>query len=323
MDLLPDQLGQLQHRRGLRRRDVEILVLCGRVQHCRADAFGHISAVCVAADLVSATQYVHGILIFDDLLHEVGHDMAHGEIDVAAGYFFAMEGAVFAHADTVEWSADRIGQPVLLPGTAREELAREFLKAVGARRRGTLALVTFGCRKNRRVLVDHAAAEHGDFLQCALRERRNGGVEARRNDPLVLGEQIVRVFVKVGDPADPGRAGNEVFAPQGQIGEQVGVLGISLYETVSGVTLIALLDQAVLGIVVHADDLVPEVKQFLHEIACDETGRSGDKNGHRCVVRPAGRTCTWGSAAGSGDSGAGRQRQTSITIFPAGGESWR
>ena len=78
--------------------------------------------------------------------------------------------------------------------------------------RRALLLVAFGRRKNRRVLEHHAAAEHRDLLELVAAERVDGRVEARGDDALVLGEQVVGVLMEVADPADLRGAGDEVIA---------------------------------------------------------------------------------------------------------------
>jgi hypothetical protein len=45
---------------------------------------------------------VEGVLALDDLLDQVGHHVAHGQLDVAAGDLDVAEGAPLADADAVE-----------------------------------------------------------------------------------------------------------------------------------------------------------------------------------------------------------------------------
>ncbi len=49
------------------------------------DALGQVAAVGVVPDLVALAEDVQRVLALDDLLHEVGHDVAHGQLDVARG----------------------------------------------------------------------------------------------------------------------------------------------------------------------------------------------------------------------------------------------
>ena len=50
----------------------------------RDDAPGEVAAVGVVADLGAVAEDVQRVLTLDDLLDEVGHDVAHRELDVAA-----------------------------------------------------------------------------------------------------------------------------------------------------------------------------------------------------------------------------------------------
>jgi hypothetical protein len=65
-----------------------------------------------------------------------------------------------------------------------------------------------------------------------------------------------------------------------QLLEQPDVLGISPNETIARVPLTGLLDFAVLGEVVEAQDLVTAGQELLDKIASDEAGRTRDQDLH-------------------------------------------
>ena len=108
------------------------------------------------------------------------------------------------------------------------------------------------------------------------------GVERRREDPLVLGEQVVGELVEVADPADHRgrrrRPGRQSAASSRQ---QRGVLGVALDEAVARVVVVRLGQPAVLREVVETDDLVAGLEQLRDEIAVDEPGGAGDEDPHQ------------------------------------------
>ena len=102
--------------------------------------------------------------------------------------------------------------------------------------------------------------------------------QVRRDDALVGREQVVRVGVEVGDPADQRRARDDVVAVAGQVGEQRGVARVTDDESVLGVVVVRLGDRAVLRVVVDADDGIVAGEQLLDDVAADESRRSGDEH---------------------------------------------
>ena len=108
------------------------------------------------------------------------------------------------------------------------------------------------------------------LLQPALPVRRDRRVAGRRDDPLVGGEQVVGVGVEVGDPADHGRAGDEVVAVGQQVRHQPDIARIALDELIVRMIIVGLGHLAVLGEVVHPDHLVPAPEQLLHQVPADE-----------------------------------------------------
>ena len=108
------------------------------------------------------------------------------------------------------------------------------------------------------------------FLQPPAAAGRDRGVEGGGRDPLVLGEQVVREPVEVGDAADHRRAGDEVVAVGQQLAEQGRVLGVAADEAVAGDGPRRAGDLAVLREVVQPDDLVAGREQLLDDVAADE-----------------------------------------------------
>src|SRR5262249_45122835 len=84
VDLPPDDLGELAHRRRAGGGQVEVLVHRLVGLHGEPDPAGKVAAVGVVAHLGTVAEYVQGVLAFQDLLHEVGHDVTHRQLDVAA-----------------------------------------------------------------------------------------------------------------------------------------------------------------------------------------------------------------------------------------------
>ena len=187
VDLPPDQLGQLEHRR---RAAVErlksSLSAVGRLDR-QADAPGQVAAVGVVADLAAVAEDVQRVLALEHLLHEVGDDVAHRQLDVAAHDVRVADGPPLADADAVERADDRVGQPVLLPGALGEVLGRELLEAVGRERRRAAALLALGGREDRRRSRRPSTSETTViFSQPAAR----GGPRSRRRRP----RRVIRSF---------------------------------------------------------------------------------------------------------------------------------
>ena len=76
-------LRQLEHRRRLRGREVEVVVERGRMLHRGHDAPGEVAAVGVVPHLAAVAEDVERVLALHDLLHQVGDHVAHRELDVA------------------------------------------------------------------------------------------------------------------------------------------------------------------------------------------------------------------------------------------------
>ncbi len=277
-DLLPDHLGQLEHRGAGGRRQVEVLVEGVGVVHGHDDAPGQVAAVGVVPHLRAVAEDVERILALEHLLHEVGHHVAHGQLHVAAEHLDVAERPLLADADAVERPQDRVGQLVLVPCGVREVLDRQLLEAVGRQRRGHLTLLTLERRPGVGRLEHHRGAQVGDLLEPTVAGRGDGGVARRGDDALVGGQQVVGVGVEVGDAADHRRAGDEVVAVHQQLGHERGVLHVRLDQPVVGVVVVAAGDLAVLRVVVDADDGVARLQQLLHDVAADEAGRAADQN---------------------------------------------
>ena len=84
--------------------------------------------------------------------------------------------------------------------------------------------------------------------------------------------------VEIGDPADHGRAGDEMVGADEQVVEQCRVAAVSLDETVGGVGVVGPLDRAVLREVVDPDDLEAPLEQLLDHISADEAGGPAHQN---------------------------------------------
>ena len=112
------------------------------------------------------------------------------------------------------------------------------------------------------------------------------GVERGREDPLVLGEQVVGELVEVADPADHRGGGDDLVAVRRELGQERDVLGVALDEPVARMAVVGLREAAVLAEVVDADDLVARLEQLRHEVAADEPGRAGDEDLHRRIPSP-------------------------------------
>ena len=100
----------------------------------------------------------------------------------------------------------------------------------------------------------------------------DGGITARGYDPFVGGQQIVRIGVKVGDPADHRSACDEVVTIGQQAGHQADITCVTLDERVVRMTVVGLRGPAVLREIVDSGHCVPALEQFLDDIAADEPG---------------------------------------------------
>ena len=241
---------------------------------------GEVAAVGVVADLVARPEDVERVLALEDLEHEVRHDVAQRELDVAAHDVRVADGPALADADAVERTDDGVRQLELLPGALGEVLRGELLEAVGRDRRRRGQLGAFGRREGRRRLVDHRAADDDDPLEAPGAMGGDGGVEGRREDALVLGQQVVGEFVEVADPADHRGGRDDLVAVGDELAHERGVLGVALDEPVARMVVVRLREPAVLAEVVEPDDLVAGLEQLRDEVAVDEPGGAGDEDAH-------------------------------------------
>jgi hypothetical protein len=97
-------------------------------------------------------------------------------------------------------------------------------------------------------------------------------VEGRRDDPFVLGQQVVRILVEVGNPTNPRRGGQKVVALARYSAQEIGVLGVAPLEQVAGMIVVARLDLPILREVVDSHHLMPVVEKLADHVAGDETG---------------------------------------------------
>ena len=175
--------------------------------HRQADAVGQVAAVGVVAHLGPVAEDVQRVLALEHLLDEVGHDVAHRQLDVAAHDLGVAQRPALADADAVERPQDRVRQLVLLP----RALARSTRwRASGSRRSssaaGEVSCAPSGRREDRRRFSKTIELEMTMiFLQAPVRGGADGGVEGRGGDPLVLGQQVVGELVEVADAADHRR----------------------------------------------------------------------------------------------------------------------
>ena len=220
VDLRPDRLGQLEHRRRRRGREVEVLVDRRRRLHREPDPARQVAAVGVVADLRPVAEDVQRVLALEHLQHEVGHDVAQRQLHVAAHDVRVADRPPLADPDAVERPQDRVRQLVLLPGALREVLGRELLEAVGRDRRRRRPLGALRGREDGRRLVDHRARQDDDPLEAAGLVRGDRRVERRGEDPLVLGQQVVGELVEVADPADHRRRRDDLVDVRGELGHQ-------------------------------------------------------------------------------------------------------
>src|ERR1700692_434093 len=84
LDPVPDLLGPGQGGGRLAGGKIEVVVERGGALHRRDDPFGEITRIRVMADLRPTSEDMQRVLPLDDLLHEVGNDVTHRQLDVAA-----------------------------------------------------------------------------------------------------------------------------------------------------------------------------------------------------------------------------------------------
>src|SRR5262245_41840295 len=100
---------------------------------------------------------------------------------------------------------------VLFPSALGIVFGGKLLEAVSGCRRWTAALLPFGRRPGRGVLVDHRRADDVDLFHGALAESIDGSVEDRGGDTFVLGQQVVGKFMKVTDATNARSTGNDLI----------------------------------------------------------------------------------------------------------------
>ena len=104
---------------------------------------------------------------------------------------------------------------------------------------GDVSCGALGRREDRRRLVDHRRRDDDDALEVPVAVGGDGRIEGRREDPLVLGEQVVGELVEVADPADHRRRRDDLVAVRGELAQERRVLGVALDEAVARVVVVA------------------------------------------------------------------------------------
>ena len=177
VDLRPDALGELEHRRRRRGREVEVVVDRRRRLHREPDAAGEVAAVRVVADLRPVAEDVERVLALEHLEDEVRHDVRQGELHVAGHDVGVAQRPALADPDAVERPDDRVRQPVLLPArpsrsTPRRASGSRTSRSAAARSAGRLR--ASGRRSPTR--TPSTTTDHDDPLRGA----RRGGRRSRR-----------------------------------------------------------------------------------------------------------------------------------------------
>ena len=80
------------------------------------------------ADLVPLAQDVQRVLPLEDLLHQVGHHVAHGQLDVSGSDLLVARGAFFPDADALKGPDYGIRQFVLLEAPLAKYSQASFWK---------------------------------------------------------------------------------------------------------------------------------------------------------------------------------------------------
>src|SRR5207249_9427291 len=127
-------------------------------------------------DLAAVAEDVQRVLPFDDLLYEVGDDVRHRELDVAAGDLGLDLGPHLPDSYAIEGPHDRVRQAMLFVRGAREVLDRQLLKSVRRSGRWELALLSFVRRPSGRRFEDHRRADERDLLQPCRSEGADGRI---------------------------------------------------------------------------------------------------------------------------------------------------
>ena len=220
------------------------------------------------------------VLALHDLLHDVRHHMAHGQLHVAAEHLVLAQGPTLTDAHTVERTHDGVRQAILLVGGNGEILHGQLLESVRGQRRRHLALVTLHAGPMVSGLEHHGTRQVGDLLQPpgATGVRLQGSVTRGGNDALVAGQQIICVRMKIADAADECGARDEVVTIRCQLRHQRHVGAVPDDELIVGTVVVALGDLAVLGVVVDPHHLVAAFEQFFHHVSTNEPGRTGNEH---------------------------------------------
>src|ERR1039457_2295582 len=155
LDAVPDLLCQREHGRGLAGGKIEVVVQRGGTLHRRHDSLGEVARICVMPDLRPTAEDVQGILSLDDLLHPVGNDVTHGELDVAAQDLDVAERTSLTDSNAVEGADDRVREGVLAVRGSGEILDGELLKTVRGFRRWDLEFLALRRWPRRRRLEHH------------------------------------------------------------------------------------------------------------------------------------------------------------------------
>jgi hypothetical protein len=218
------------------------------------------------------------ILAAKHLEDEVRHDVRQGELDVATHDVRVANSPPLPDPDAVEGPEDRVRKTVLFRGAAGEVLGGELLEAVCGDRWWARELGALRRREHRRRLVHHRRAHDDDPLEPPSLVRRDRRIERRREDPLVLCEEVIGELVEVADPADHRRRGDDLVAVGSELTEQCHVLGVAADEAVARVAVVALGERAVLAEVVDADHVMTGLEELRDKVPADEPGGSGDKD---------------------------------------------
>src|SRR5208337_4711794 len=168
VDFAPDQLGQLKHGGARGRGEIEVLIEGRGVLDAGPDSLGQVAAIGVVPDLVAGAQNVQRVLPLEYLLSEIGDNVRHGELHIAAIDVVIVQGPLLSDADAVEWPDDGVRELVLLPRALDEVLGRKLLEAVGGTRRRATLLRALGSWVLRGALEDHAGRHYRDLLQLVV-----------------------------------------------------------------------------------------------------------------------------------------------------------
>ena len=239
---------------------------------------GEIAAVGIVPNLVAGTEDVQRVLALEHLLHQVGDDVTHRELDVAGQDLPVAQRAALADAHAVERAHEGEGKLVLIPGGPGEILHRQLLESVRRQRRRNLPLLSFVGRPFVGALEDHRRGQVGNLPQTAVPARGDRGVAGRGDDPLVGREQVIGIGVEVRDPADHGCAGDEIVAVGQQPAQQPDVSGVAFDEAVARIVVVGLLDLPVLGKVVQAHHGVAAIQQLFDHVPADEASGPADQH---------------------------------------------